>query len=93
MPYTYSDANKQSVHGPSINGLREIKKLKGQFDKDRPMPALDELLEHGHTNKLIALVNECRNLAMKTEDASISGSLNALAQFARRANEIVILEQ
>lgn len=90
MGYKFSDANGDSTHGPSINGLREVKDLMKEYDN--PRPALEQLLQHGHTNMLPALSMECRNLANKTNDKDIKHTLISLAAFARRADEIVILE-
>jgi hypothetical protein len=90
MAYSYSDASKQEWPGPSINGLRQVKKLAKEFQAKRP--ALAQLLQHGHTNMLPALSVECTNLALKTTDIHIKHTLVHLASIARKADEIVVLE-
>ena len=55
MAYTYSDANGYLDLGPTVNGLRQIKKLrataKGTF------PGIDQLLKLGYTNLLVELAD------------------------------------
>jgi hypothetical protein len=89
MSYSFSDANKRTWHGPCINGWQQVINL---LAKEQPRPALQQLIDHGHTNMLPALSFECTNLATKTNDKDIQHTLFHLAAVAKQADEVVILE-
>lgn len=91
MAYKFNDVNGFVADGPSINGLREVKQLMVEY-KDWPRPALEQLLEHGHTDMLPALSVECKNLANKTNDKDIKSTLIKLAAAALKAKEVIIME-
>lgn len=91
MAYTLKDAKGKEWAGPSINGLKEIKQL--MIDNSNiKRPALEQLLQHGHTPMLASLSQECRSLARLTTDVNLQGTLNSLAATARNADEVVIME-
>ena len=60
--------------------------------KDLPTPAFDQLIEFGYTNLLSELRDECASLLKRTDDKDIKISLSTLGDFARSADEIVVLE-
>jgi hypothetical protein len=91
MAYKLNDVDGFIADGPSINGLREVKALLAEY-KDQPRPALEQLLEYGHTTMLPALSVECANLANKTNDVDIKHTLKSLAAAARNAKELLIME-
>jgi hypothetical protein len=91
MAYSFYDTKGYIGPGPSITGWRDVKKLLEEY-KDIPRPALEQLIEHGHTNMLPALAVECRNLSNKTKDQDIKNTLKALSGLAKRAQEVIILE-
>lgn len=91
MAYSFSDARGHLGAGPSVNGLRDIKQLIAEY-KDWPRPALEQLIQYGHTSLLPALSMECNNLAKKTTDKEIKHSLTSLAALARKADEVIIME-
>lgn len=90
MAYKFNDANGYLAAGPSVNGLKEIKALMKEYDD--PRPALEQLLQHGHTTMLPALAVEIRNLANKTNDKSTKHTLNSIYALAKKASEVLILE-
>lgn len=90
MPYKLNDANGYLGHGPTTTGFKLVKALNEEFKGTRP--ALEQLIEHGHTNLLPALSSECNNLAKKTNNKDIKATLTKLAASARSAEEVLILE-
>lgn len=90
MGYKFNDANGYLEAGPSINGLKEIKDLATEYQARRP--ALEQLIQHGHTDMLLALQVECRNLANKTNDKDVKHSLLRISALASKASEVLIME-
>ena len=84
MSYSFSDASRKSVQGPSINGFRNVKALVAR-SKDLPTPAFGQLIEFGYTNLLSELDKECASLIKRTDDKEIKVTLSALGRFARSA--------
>ena len=90
MGYAYRDASRKSWGGPSIGGWSETRIfLSGRKE---PRPALEQFIEYGYTNQLVELSDECEHLAEKCADEGVKAVLTHLANVARQADEIVILE-
>jgi hypothetical protein len=92
MPYRVSDASRKSAAGPTISGLKDIKKLIAAHKTSLLTPAFDQFLLLGYTNMLQELIAECETLSKHTRDKNIKWSLSEFAAFARIADEIVVLE-
>lgn len=90
MAYTLHDEDGHVGHGPSVGGLRNLKKfLSTQTAKH---PALDMLLLHGVTQLTTKLAVECRLLATKAKtDPDVESTLTSLAASADHAKGIVVL--
>lgn len=92
MSYNFSDVTGKEVgDAPCINGLRE---LKAYFQKQGPdkFPAMANLLENGTTKLLLQLGIDCRGLAKNAPDPEIKASILSIAKAAKKAKEILIME-
>lgn len=89
MGYTYSDANGYLDGGPSISGLKQIKKVlamaQGSFS------SLQDLLNHGYTISLAALAEDCMRLSKLTRNKDVKCSLEHLAKLTGKAEEMIVL--
>ena len=92
MGYTLSDEGRFLDLGPSINGLRELKKFLSHHPKTK-FPALQMFLEDGYTPLTKALATECRVLAKLAGAAhpDVAISLTSLGVSASKARGIIIL--
>jgi hypothetical protein len=87
--YTLEDEDGYLGDGPSIEGLRQMKKF--FFSQKEEHPALTEFLNQGYTNCTLQLSKECKRLAEIATDKNVRITLKALAADARKAKGIVIL--
>lgn len=90
MAYTLEDEDGFLGHGPSINGLRELKTFFATQQADN-FPALTMLLIHGATHLTTKLAVECRTLSKRSKNKDVASSLSSLAIDAGKAKGAVIL--
>jgi hypothetical protein len=92
MAYNFSDVTGKEVgDAPCINGLRE---LKAYIQKEGPhkFPAMADLLQNGYTKLLVQLGIDCRGLAKNAPDKEIKSSILSFGKAAKKAKEILIME-
>ena len=91
MAYTFEDEKGFLGHGPSINGLRELKKFFYSNAQLKDYPAMEMLLKHGATHLTAKLAAESRALAETCKDKDVKSSLTSLASDAAKATGAIVL--
>ena len=91
MPYEIADVNGVISHGPSINGLKELREELNHVADARTFPQTNMFFKHGYATSPLAFKVELGQLKQKVQCTSCQATIQTLIDAASKSKEIVIL--